>query len=68
MPQQHRKLYDNIMDYMRPMSLFCFCARITTIFIMQGMTVILEIHRPIRLRASLSDNSHTTQKYTQHRT
>jgi len=35
---------------------------------MRGMTVILRIQCPIRLRGSFSDDSHTTQKYTQHRT
>jgi len=56
----------SVHDTMCPMSLFCFSVQITTTFIMWDMTAIIQ--RPIWLRESLSDDSHTTQKYTQHRT
>ena len=49
-----------LMMSMCPMSLFCFCARTTTTFMMRGMIVILRIQCPIRLRGSFSDDSHTT--------
>ena len=58
----------SVHDTMCPMSLYCFSVRITTTFIMWDMTVILRIQCSIWLRESHSDDSHTTQKYTQHRT